>query len=73
MEDIDVKISKLEQQVPLDAAGLVRSVYKKAIASGRSVMVSRDGALYRVTSAGSSKIKDIDADVLVSGKNFKLR
>lgn len=66
-------LDRLERQVPLEAEKLVRETYEKAINSGRSVVVSRDGALFRVNRSGSTKIKDIEKSTPVTKTKLSLR
>jgi hypothetical protein len=74
MTELDEKnLDQLEDQIPLHAEELVRRTYEEAIRSGKSVVVSSDGALFRVDLSGRTKIKDIAKGSFVLKTKIKLR
>ena len=73
MKELDSqKMDQLENQFPLQAVNLVRQTYQKVLDSGRSVVISKNGALFRVSASSRTKIKDTEPNVSVKGTKFKI-
>ena len=55
-------IEQLERTVPASAKAAVKKAYREALASGKPVIVSKDGALHAISADGTSKlIKKIES------------
>lgn len=56
MPDAEQTLDYLEQQIPSLSAAAVDVAYWQALASGQTVLISRDGGLYEALPDGTRKL-----------------
>ena len=73
MDDQEKTIEDLEQQFPMQSGKAIGAAYKRAIASGQTVMQVIDGGLWEVSKFGKRKIKDVEPEFHIGvGTRFKI-